>query len=294
MADVLCLNASYGQKWAAYHGDCVDVLRQLPSSSVGHSVYSPPFSNLFVYSESEADIGNSANDAEFAEHYGFVVRQMARLTKPGRLTAVHCSDLPTAKWKDGITATKDFSGLIREIHERAGFHYIRRITVWRDPVVEMTRTKALNLLYKQLQKDSCKSWPGLADYVLLFRAPGENDEPVMHKPADFPVSKWQQWASPVWMDIRQTDTLNGHAARDGNDERHICPLQLDLIERCVMMWSNPGDVVLSPFMGIGSEGVVALKHKRRFVGVELKENYWRQACRHLATAEANSADLLSA
>lgn len=291
MVEIRCLNEAHGESWTAYHGDCVDVVGQLPDASVGFSVYSPPFQNLFVYSNSAADMGNSATDDEFREHYGYLIREMLRVTKPGRISAVHCSDLPSTKWKDGMIGTKDFSGDIRALHEAVGFHYIRRITIWRDPVVEMTRTKALNLLHKQLLKDSTKSWPGMADYLLLFRAPGENTEPVSHTRQSFPVEKWQQWASPVWMDIRQTNTLNVAAARERDDERHLCPLQLDLIERALLMWSNPGDTVLSPFMGIGSEGFVSLKQRRRFVGVELKEAYWSQACRHLANAEAGAVDL---
>ena len=291
MDDVRCLNSAAGRDWSLINGDCCDVVRQLPDASRGFSIYSPPFSSLFVYSDSAADLGNSATDQEFADHYAYLLREMVRKMKPGRLCAVHCSDLPSTKWKDGIIATKDFSGLIRELHQDAGFFYIRRITVWRDPVVEMTRTKALNLLHKQVLKDSCKSWPGMADYLLLFRAPGENAEPVMHKPADFPVEKWQQWASPVWMDIRQTDTLNVTMAREQSDERHLCPLQLGLIERALIMWSNPGDVVLSPFAGIGSEGFVSLKQGRKFIGVELKESYWKAACKNLDNAERNAADL---
>lgn len=278
---IQCLAEQHGHKFSAYHGDCVDVVRQLPDHSVGFSIYSPPFSSLFVYSESIADMGNSANDAEFAEHYGFLVRELARVTKPGRLSAVHCSDLPTTKWKDGVIGIRDFSGLIIRIHEAAGWVLHSRVTIWKCPVVEMTRTKALGLLYKQLKKDSTRSRTGMADYLLVFRAPGENVEPVVHDEKEFPVSQWQQWASPVWMDIQQTDTLNVAAARDPKDERHVCPLQLDLINRALVLWSNPGDVVLSPFMGIGSEGVVSLERKRRFIGVELKESYFRQACKYL-------------
>lgn len=288
---VMCLNESHGQSFSSYHGDCVDVLRQIPTASVGFSVYSPPFSNLFTYSESEADIGNSADDAEFLRHYGFALAEMTRITKPGRLSAVHCSDLPLTKWKDGVIGIKDLSGDIIRAHQAQGWILHSRVTVWKDPVVEMTRTKALGLLYKQLQKDSTRSRQGMADYVLVFRAPGENAEPVGQDAKHFPVSQWQQWASPVWMDIRQTNTLNVQQAREAADERHVCPLQLDLIERCLVLWSNPGDVVLSPFMGIGSEGVVSLRLKRKFVGVELKDSYFRTASKNLAGAEAVSDTL---
>ncbi len=291
---VLCLNETHGNGYVAYHGDSCSVLPQLPTGSVGFSVYSPPFSNLFTYSDSEADIGNSANDAEFLQHYGYILAEMTRLTKPGRLSAVHCSDLPLTKWKDGVIGIKDLSGDIIRAHQAAGWILHSRVTIWKCPVVEMTRTKPLGLLYKQLKKDSTRSRQGMADYLLVFRAPGENAEPVGQDEGKFPVSQWQQWASPVWMDIRQTNTLNVQLAREAPDERHVCPLQLDLIERCVTMWSNPGDVVLSPFMGIGSEGVVSLRLKRRFVGVELKNSYFRVSAKNLASAEATAVDLFDA
>lgn len=305
---VRCLNAAEGARWKAINGDSCDVLAQLPDASVGFSVYSPPFGDLFVYSESANDLGNSSCDGEFFAHYEFIIREKLRVTKPGRLTAVHCSDLPTRKWKDGYIGTKPFSDQITAAHEAAGWRFVRRVTIWRDPVVEMTRTKALHLLHKQILKDSTCSWPGTPDYLLLFRAPGENAEPVGHKPADFPVTLWQQWASPVWMDISQTAVLNNKAeankwigdaisldaARGADDERHLCPLQLPLIDRAITMWSNPGDVVLSPFMGIGSEGVVAMRRMRKFIGCELKPEYWRQAVKAIDAAERSAVDLLSA
>ena len=278
---VKCLGEAHGDRYAAYHGDCVDVVRQLPDASVGFSVYSPPFSNLFVYSDSAADMGNAGSDGEFLEHYGYLLAELARVTKPGRLSAVHCSDLPLTKWKDGVIGIKDLSGDIIRAHQAAGWVLHSRVTIWKCPVVEMTRTKALGLLYKQLKKDSTRSRTGMCDYLLVFRAPGENAEPVGHDAEDFPVEQWQQWASPVWMDIQQTNTLNAAVAREAADERHLCPLQLDLIKRALILWSNPGDVVLSPFMGIGSEGVESLREKRRFVGVELKEAYFRQAIKAL-------------
>lgn len=276
-----CLDSSSGENWVAYNGDCCSVTAQLPDDSVGFSIYSPPFQNIFVYSDSEADMGNCTSDDEFNRHYSFLIREKLRITKPGRLTAVHCSDLPSSKWKDGVIGLKDFPGDIVRLHQDAGWIFHSRFCVWRDPVVEMTRTKALGLLYKQLKKDSTRSRMGMADYVLVFRKPGDNADPVEHKPENFPVSQWQKWASPVWMDINQTNTLNVRMAKDNADERHLCPLQLDLIERAVTMWSNPGDVVLSPFMGIGSEGVTALKLKRKFIGVELKPSYFKHACRYL-------------
>ena len=294
MSAVPCLAEAHGDTWSLYHGDSCDVLRHLPDASIGFSVYSPPFSNLFTYSESECDIGNSADDAEFRQHYGFILDHLTRLTKPGRLSAVHCSDLPLTKWRDGMIGIKDLSGDIIRLHEARGWVLHSRVTVWKDPVVEMTRTKALGLLYKQLQKDSTRSRQGMADYVLVFRAPGENADPVDQDAKRFPVEQWQRWASPVWMDIRQTNTLNVQQARDAQDERHVCPLQLDLIERCLHLWSNPGDTVLSPFTGIGSEGVVSVKHRRRFVGVELKDSYFAVAARNLAAAEASASNLFDA
>ena len=291
MAEIRCLNSAEGENYKAINGDCVDVLRQMPEASIDFSVYSPPFGSLFVYSESAADMGNSTDD-EFADHYAFLVREKFRVTKPGRLTAVHCSDLPMTKWRDGAVGIKDFSGLIIRLHEEAGWILHGRRTIWKCPVVEMTRTKHVGLLYKQLQSDSAKSRGGMPDYLLTFVKPGENEEPISHTPKDFPLTQWQEWASPVWMSVDQTRVLNVRLASEQADERHLCPLQLDVSERACIMWSNPGDVVLSPFMGIGSEGVVALRLRRKFVGIELKESYWRQACRYL-DAEDRQGDLLA-
>jgi hypothetical protein len=278
--DLRCLNSDQGNSWQAIQGDCVDVLAQMPAESIGFSVYSPPFGSLFVYSESAADMGNSTDD-EFAEHYGYAVNELFRVTMPGRITAVHCSDLPMTKWKDGAVGIKDFSGQIINLHENAGWILHGRRTIWKCPVVEMTRTKHVGLLYKQLQKDSSKSRGGMPDYLLTFIKPGENPDPINHTPTDFPLEQWQEWASPVWMSVNQSNVLNVRLAREFGDERHLCPLQLDVIERAVIMWSNPADVVLSPFMGIGSEGYVSLKLGRKFVGIELKESYWKQACQYL-------------
>lgn len=277
MDQIRCLNEKSGPGYQAFNGDCVDIERQFPPSSIDFSVYSIPFLSLFVYSDSVADLGNSTDD-EFWPNYEFQVREKLRITKPGRMSAVHCSDIPYTKWKDGKIATNAFSDRIRELHEKCGWDFCRRVTIWRDPVVEMTRTKALNLLHKQILKDSCRSWPGCPDYLLIFRAPGDNPNPVKHTPEDFPVSQWQEWASPVWMTIDQTNVLSVKGARAEDDEKHLCPLQLDVIERALVMWSNQGDVVLSPYAGIGSEGVMALRHKRRFVGIELKPQYWQQQC----------------
>lgn len=290
---IRCLNEKHDENFTAYHADCIDLVRQLPDACIDFSIYSPPFANLFVYSDSEADMGNSGSNDEFFEHYRFLIGEKLRITKPGRLSAVHCSDLPSSKWKDGVIGLKDFPGETIRAHVDAGWIYHSRITIWRDPVVEMTRTKALGLLYKQLQKDSTRSRQGLADYVCVFRAPGDNAVPVGQRPAEFPVGQWQKWASPVWMDINQTNTLNVAMARESADERHMCPLQLDLITRAILLWSNPGETVFSPFMGIGSEGVGALRDHRKFIGVELKESYWRQACKYLSSADANADNLFA-
>jgi DNA modification methylase len=280
MDKIRCLNECSGEEFQAFQGDCVDVISQLPENSIDFSVYSPPFGSLFVYSESAADMGNST-DEEFARHYSFLVKEKFRVTKPGRLTAVHCSDLPMTKWRDGAIGIKDFSGQIIKIHEDAGFVLHGRRTIWKSPVTEMTRTKHVGLLYKQLKKDSSKSRGGMPDYLLTFIKPGENAVHIEHTPDNFPLEQWQEWASPVWMTINQSNVLNVRMAKTMNDERHLCPLQLDVIERAVVLWSNEGDVVLSPFMGIGSEGVVSLGLDRKFIGVELKESYWKQACLYL-------------
>jgi len=280
-----CLSSRVEDDWAMYNGDCVEVVKQMPAHSVGFSIYSPPFESLFTYSDSLADMGNCGNSAEFQQHYRFLLKELTRVTKPGRLSAVHCSNLPLHKWKDGVIGIKDFRGDIIRAYQAEGWTLHSETTIWRDPVVEMTRTHALGLLHMQLLKDSVRSRCGMADYLEVFRAPGENAEPVGHEEKDFPVDQWQQWASPVWMDIRQTDTLNVELGREDADERHICPLQLGLIERAITMWSNPGDVVLSPFAGIGSEGVVSMKKGRKFVGVELKESYFKQAIEQIKLAK---------
>jgi hypothetical protein len=286
---IACLDEKHGERYALYHGDAVDVLRQMPDETVDFSIYSPPFSNLFVYSDSLADMGNAADDEEFFEHYGFLLPHLFRLTKPGRLSAVHCSDLPLQKWRDGVIGIKDFSGRIVRAHEEAGWILHSRITIWKDPVVEMQRTKALGLLHQQLLKDSGRSRAGMPDYLLVFRKDGDNPAPIAHTKGEFPVSQWQEWASPVWMTVDQTRVLNLRAAKDHGDERHVCPLQLDVIERALTLWSNRGDTVLSPFAGIGSEGVCSLRAGRRFIGTELKRGYFTQAGGYLEAEDAQRA-----
>jgi len=285
------LDQHIGDNFVAYNADCVEVVSQLPSDTIGFSVYSPPFSHLFIYSDSERDMGNVKNDGEFYEQYGFLLRELYRVTKPGRLTAVHCSDLPRTKTTHGMVGIYDMPGDIIRAHEAAGWTYHSRICIWKCPVVEMTRTKALGLLYKQLQKDSSRSRQGLPDYLLVFRKTPSDEklaDPVGQDRNEFPVSQWQKWADPVWMDINQTNVLNVRAAREAKDEKHLCPLQLDLIERAIRLWSNRGDTVLSPFMGIGSEGHGAIKAGRKFIGTELKASYFKQACKNLDQIEAES------
>ena len=282
MASIRCLNDAHGHEWSAYHGDCVSVIKQMPAASVDFSVYSPPFSGLYIYNDSVADMGNCSSDEEFIEQYQYLCTELHRVTKPGRLVAVHCKDLVYYRTQRGTAGLRDFPGMLVRAHEEAGFDFHSRVTIWRCPVREMTKTKAHGLLYKQLRADSTFSRQGLPEYLLVFRkwaAEGEEVTPVTHTPETFPLDQWQKWASPVWEDTRETDVLN--ASRDQNDEKHICPMPLDITTRAVCMWSNPGDVVLSPFMGIGSEGVAALRAGRRFIGVELKESYWRQACEHI-------------
>ncbi len=293
MSDIRCLNEKHGANWVAYHGDCVDVVRQLPDRSVDFSVYSPPFSGLYIYNDSEADMGNSATDEEFLVHYQFLAHELFRVMRPGRIIAVHCKDLVFYKNQRGSAGLRDFPGMLIRAHEQAGFTFHSRITVWRCPVREMTKTKAHGLLYKQLRADSSFSRRWLPEYILAFRKWASDADtdvlPVTKTREDFPLEWWQESASPVWMNTRETDVLN--AIRAPSDEKHICPMPLDLTTRATALWSNPGDTVLSPFMGIGSEGYVALKNKRRFVGVELKREYWEQATRHLSDAEAGASSL---
>ena len=295
-----CLNSDIGDRYAFYNGDCIEVTAQMPDASIDLSVYSPPFSDLFIYSDSERDMGNCADDEQFADHYGHLLREMFRIIRPGRMAAVHVSDLPARKSREGFIGLRDFSGDVIRAHQRAGFHYHSRITIWKDTVMEMVRTKAHGLLYKNIRTDSTRNRVGMPDYVLIFRRPATTkaDEelcrPVPHTPEDFPLPMWQQVASPVWMDIDQGDTLNHRVAKENTDEKHMCPLQLGVIERLLKLYSNPGEVVLSPFGGIASEGVGSLKAGRRFVGIELKPAYWRVGVRNLRDeADTSQTSLFS-
>ncbi len=265
-------------------GDCVEVARELPADSVDFSVFSPPFASLYTYSNSDRDMGNSRNDLEFYKHFQYLIRELERVIKPGRVVAVHCMDMPKMKGRDGEIGMKDFSGKLIRSFERCGFVYDGRITIWKNPVVEMQRTKSIRLLHKQLKKDSSVSGPSAPDYLLKFKKRGVNPDPITHTNESFPVDLWQKIASPVWMDIDQGNTLQYMQARDEKDEKHICPLQLDVIERALLLWSKPGDVVLSPFAGIGSEGYQALKMHRKFIGIELKRSYWEVAARNMGQA----------
>lgn len=286
-----CLNQDVQERYSLYNIDCVDLAKSFPDNSIDFSVYSPPFESLYVFSNSERDMGNNADTATFWEHYKFLIREHLRITKPGRLIAIHCMNLPTSKARDGYIGIRDFRGEIIRAHQEAGFIYHSEVCIWKDPVVAMQRTKALGLLYKQLKKDSSMSRQGIADYVVVMRKPGENADPVTHTPEELPVTVWQRYASPVWMDINQTRTLQYMSARENDDERHISPLQLDVIERCIELWTNPNDLVYTPFLGIGSEVYCALKMGRRGVGSELKPSYYRLAVENCKQALATTADL---
>lgn len=292
------INQKHTDLYSIYNADCVEVCAGLPSNSIDFTIFSPPFSSLYTYSNSERDMGNSKDDEEFFMHFGYLVDHLFRLTKPGRIVAFHCMNIPAMKERDGYIGIKDFRGDLIRCFQQRGFIFHSEHCIWKDPLIEATRTKALGLMHKQLCKDSTICRSGLPDYLIAMRKPGENAEPVAHENGldyfvgDNPPTtgnlsheRWRRYASPVWMDIRQTYTLNAAAAREEDDERHVCPLQLDTIERGIQLWSNPGDVVMSPFMGIGSEGYVAVKDDRRFIGVELKEAYFTVAENNMKRAE---------
>lgn len=281
------INQYLGRNFALYNGDSCEVLQGLEDESIDLSVFSPPFADLYTYSDSERDLGNCKNADEFYVHFKFIAEQLNRVMKSGRNVCIHCMDLPSLKFRDGFIGLKDFPGEIIRIFEDVGFVYHSKVTIWKNPVVAMQRTKAIGLLHKQLKKDSTLSRQGIADYIVVMRKKGENKVPVTHTNDNFPVEKWQEWASPVWMDINQSNTLQANSARDDKDEKHICPLQLDVIERCVELWSNEGEVVLSPFAGIGSELYQSLKMKRKAIGIELKTTYYNQAVKNCINAENN-------
>jgi len=342
------INQTIGDNFAAYHGDCVELIKGIPDESIGFSVFSPPFSSLYTYSASDRDMGNCRDDESFMEHFAFLVEDLLRVTQMGRLCSFHCMNMPTSKARDGVIGIKDFRGELIRLFINNGWIYHSEVCIWKDPVAAMQRTKSLGLLHKQVVKDSCMSRQGVPDYLVTMRKPGENQnrvagefdrwigddsfsdrdeekqwrklkatwdamtddqkynyrkdnggwdfgydddwtpdrvKPLMARPTRLSIDVWQRYASPVWMDINPSNTLQFRSAREHNDERHICPLQLQVIERALEMWSNPGDTVLSPFMGIGSEGYVAIENGRRFIGIELKESYFKQSCANLKAAE---------
>lgn len=279
------INQEIGKNWAMYQGDNVQVIKGIPDNSIGLSVFSPPFINLYTYSNSVLDMGNSKTDEQFYEHYKFLIKELYRVLMPGRLICIHCVDVPKMKERDGVIGLKDFPGENIRLFENEGFIYHSRVTIWKSPVIEMVRTNALGLLHKQLRKDSAMSRMGLPDYIIVMRKPGENPEPITHTMEDYPVDKWQKVAEPVWMGIDQSNTLNAAAARDEKDERHIVPLQLDTIENCIELYSNEGDIVLDPFAGIASTLYQAIKMGRKGVGIELKDSYYEQGVKNCKKAE---------
>lgn len=282
------IDQAEGNGWTAYHGDCVEVTKGLPESSIHYTIFSPPFASLYTYSNSDRDMGNCRTHSEFYEHFAFLVNELLRVTVPGRLLSFHCMNLPTSKARDGYIGITDFRGLLIRMFQDAGWIYHSEVVIWKDPVTAMQRTKALGLLHKTIRSDSAMSRQGIPDYLVTMRKPGVNPEPIAHTSEEFPVSLWQRYASPVWMDINPSDTLQGRSAREEKDEKHICPLQLDVIRRALKLWSNPGDVVLTPFGGIGSEGYVALEEGRRACLIELKGSYYQQAVKNLAAVEPNA------
>ena len=291
MDQTLFDNDPVSNEWySIYRGDCVQLIKNISDESVGLSVFSPPFAELYTYSNHLEDMGNSKDYNEFLTQFGFLVRELYRVMQSGRNVAVHCMDLPIQKGKEGFIGLRDFSGLLLRSFEEAGFIYHSRITIWKDPVVEMQRTKALGLLHKQVKKDSTMSRVGIPDYVMVFRKDGERKNPVTN--TDLPVDLWQKYASPVWMDINYGNTLQGFRnGREDNDEKHICPLQLDTIERLIHLYSNKGDTVLTPFMGIGSEVYQAVKMGRKGIGFELKESYFDLAKANVSAAVKQKAQI---
>ena len=329
-------------RYAIYQGDSCELIRAIPGNSVHFGIHSPPFEGLYKFSNFDRDISNNEG-AAFWEHYAFLIQELLRVTKPGRLHSVHCMQLPRSKTRHGFIGIRDFRGEIVRAYEDAGWYFHSEVCIWKDPVIAQQRTKSLRLLHKQITKDSTMSGQGLADYVVTFRKPGDNPEPVAgmfdewhgaappddysydnarthhgidisreayerhsaltrskgNKPWPFDmwvsVLVWQRYASPVWMDIDQTNTLQYRNARDEKDEAHISPLQLDVIERCIDLWTNPGDTVLTPFLGIGSEVYSAVKMGRRGVGFELKPSYFKQAKANIASlVKPNVVDMFSA
>ncbi len=296
---ILVLDQCQTEQYQLYNADCLDVVADMPAASVDFSIFSPPFVDLFCYSSSERDFGNAPDYESFFVMFSELTKQLARVIKPGRLVACHCIDIPAMKERDGFIGLKDFPGDIIKSFQSAGFIYHSRTTIWKDPLIEATRTKALGLMHKQLCKDSNMSRAGLPDYLLAFRMPGDNDAAISHTdglseyfgsndPGGTGEKRshqiWRAYASPVWMDVQQTKVLSFRDAREEKDEKHLCPLQIDTIARAVALWSNPGDIVFTPFMGVGSEVYQAVTMGRKGIGCELKPSYYRQAVKNCATA----------
>lgn len=325
MADggVMVVDQAEGEDWKLWNGDCVDVARGLPDGSLHYTIFSPPFESLYTFSDDPRDMSNCADSETFWTHFRFLIAELYRATMPGRLCSIHCMQLPTSKMRDGFIGLRDFRGEIIRAYQAAGWIYHSEVCIRKDPVTAMQRSKAIGLLHKQICKDSALSRMAVADYVVTMRKPGDNPEPVSgpfdayygsettpdgplvtetgnmrttNSPGDdwYSVAVWQRYAEPVWLDINQGDVLSHKAARDEADERHISPLQLTVIRRCVDLWSNPRDVVFSPFAGIGSELYVALQMGRRAIGAELKPSYFRQAVRNLGDARKSLGTLFEA
>lgn len=282
-----------GGNFELHNADCIDLASEIESGSVDYTIFSPPFASLYTYSNSDRDMGNSKSHAEFYDHFKFLIDEMFRITRPGRLLSFHCMNIPTSKTNDGFIGIRDFRGEMIRLFIAAGWIYHSEVVIWKDPVTAMLRTKALGLLHKTIRKDSSMSRQGIPDYLVTMRKPGDNDKPISHTHEEFPVDLWQRYASPVWMDINPSNTLQFRTAREDDDEKHISPLQLDVIERAMNLWTTKNDLVFSPFAGIGSEGYVALKMDRRFIGSELKKSYFELASRNLTEANKSNIDLFS-
>lgn len=278
------LNQYIDERMALYNGDSCEVMKEMPDNSVHYEIYSPPFASLYNYSNSERDLGNCKNYIEFYEQFRFIVKELYRVLIPGRLMSVHCMNLPTSKERDGFIGITDFRGDLIRLFQEEGFIFHSEVCIWKDPVIAMQRTKALGLLHKQIKKDSSLSRQGIPDYLITMRKPGINPEPITHTNESFPVAIWQKYASPIWTDINPSDTLQKESAREEKDEKHICPLQLSVIRRGISLWTNPGDVVFSPFGGIGSEPFVALENGRKAVACELKTSYYNQMVQNCKAA----------
>jgi len=310
------LDQKITDKFSMYNGDCIEVIQGMPDESIHYSIFSPPFASLFTYSDSIRDMGNSADGPEFKDHFDYLIPELYRVLMPGRLITIHCMDIPAMKERDGYIGLKDFPGMLLKQFEKVGFIYHSKVQIKKNELMEAQRTKAIGLMHKQMVKDSAMCRNALPDYLITLRKPGNNPEPVQHPNGfeyyigskadpDRPKSEiqglnrfsqkiWQRYASSVWLDIRQTNTLNIGQAREEKDEKHICPLQLDVIARCLELWTNKGDVVLSPFTGIGSEGHTAIAMRRKFIGIELKESYYKQALKYLKRATKSKKGLFDA